>query len=272
MISYKFTKKAANNLNRIFIIGLIVNCSNFISMWSICRKELHQFFSNLTGYIAIILFLLVNGLFLFVLKDSNLFDFGYATLDRFFELSPWILIFLIPAISMRSLSEEFKTGTIEILQTKPLTKPQIVTGKYFSILLVILVVIVPTFIYVFTIKNLSAGGGIDTGGIAGSYIGLFLLAAVFASIALCCSSFTNNPVVAFLVSAFVCLLLYFGFNAVSRLPVFQGKMDYYIEMLGIDFHYRSVSRGLLDSRDIIYFLSLILFFILVTVKNLYKHR
>lgn len=239
-------------------------------MWSICKKELHQFFSNLTGYIAIILFLLVNGLFLFVLKDSNLFDFGYATLDTFFELAPWIFIFLVPAITMRSLSDEFKTGTFEILQTKPLTKWQIVGGKYASILIVLIFVILPTFIYIFTISNLSAGGGIDSGGITGSYIGLFLLAAVFAAISLCCSSYTNNAVVAFLISAFSCLLLYFGFNAVSKLPVFQAKTDYYIEMLGIDFHYRSVSRGLLDSRDIIYFGSLIGLFLLVTVKNLLR--
>ncbi len=239
-------------------------------MWSICKKELHQFFSNLTGYVAIILFLLVNGLFLFVLKDSNLFDFGYATMDTFFELAPWVLIFLVPAITMRSLSEEFKTGTFEILQTRPLSKWQIVSGKFASILLVLLFVIVPTFIYVFTVQQLSAGGGIDSGGISGSYIGLFLLAAVFAAIGLCCSSFTNNAVVAFLVSAFACLLLYFGFNAVSKLPVFVANADYYIEMLGIDFHYRSVSRGLLDSRDFIYFGSLIVLFLLITVKNLLK--
>jgi len=239
-------------------------------MWSICKKELHQFFSNLTGYIAIILFLLVNGLFLFVLKDSNLFDFGYVTLNTFFELAPWILIFLVPAITMRSLSEEFKTGTFEILQTRPLTKWQIIVGKYVSVLMVIIFVIVPTFIYVYTIKSLSAAGDIDSGGIAGSYIGLFLLAAVFAAIGMCCSSFTNNAVVAFLISAFVCLMLYFGFNALSKLPVFEAKADYLIEMLGIDFHYRSVNRGLLDSRDVVYFCSLVLLFLLITVKNLHK--
>lgn len=239
-------------------------------MWSICKKELHQFFSNLSGYIAIILFLLVSGLFLFVLKDSNIFDFGYASLDTFFELAPWILIFLVPAITMRSLSEEFKTGTFETLQTRPLTKWQVVAGKYISVLLVLIFVIVPTFIYIFTIKKLSAGGGIDSGGITGSYIGLFTLAAVFASIGLCCSSFTNNAVVAFLISAFTCLVLYFGFNAISRLPVFQARADYFIEMLGIDFHYRSVSRGLLDSRDVVYFASLVILFLLITVKNLLK--
>jgi len=239
-------------------------------MLSICKKELHQFFSSLTGYIAIILFLLVNGFFLFVLKDSNIFDFGYASLDKFFELAPWIFIFLVPSLAMRSLAEEFKTGTFEILQTKPLSKWQIVTGKYFSILIVLLFVIVPTFIYIFTIKKLSATGNIDSGGITGSYIGLFLLAAVFAAISLCCSSFTNNAVVAFLVSAFVCLILYFGFNAISKLPVFLGKADYYIEMIGIDFHYRSISRGLLDSRDVLYFISIIFLFLLITVQNLHK--
>ena len=239
-------------------------------MLSICKKELQQFFSNLTGYIAIILFLLVNGLFLFVLKDSNIFDFGYASLDKFFELAPWVLIFLVPAITMRSISEEIKTGTFEILRTKPITCLQIVLGKYFSILLVMLIVIIPTFIYILTIKNLSATGTIDTGGISGSYIGLFLLGAVFAAISLCCSSFTGNAVVAFLLSAFACLVLYFGFNAVSKLTAFQGRADYYIEMLGIDFHYSSMSRGLIDSRDVIYFLSIIFLFLLVTVRNLQK--
>jgi ABC-2 type transport system permease protein len=238
-------------------------------MWSIYKKEVHQFFSSLTGYIAIVLFLLLNGLFLFVLKDSNIFDFGYATLDQFFDLAPWVLLFLVPAITMRSLSEEFKTGTFEILQTRPLTKWQVVGGKYMSVLVVLLFVIIPTLVYVLTIQKLSAGG-IDGGGITGSYIGLFLLASVFAAIGLCCSSFTNNAVIAFLVSGFTCLLLYFGFNAVSKLPVFQGQADYFIEMLGIDFHYRSVSRGLLDSRDIIYFGSLVCLFLLITVKNLHK--
>jgi ABC-2 type transport system permease protein len=239
-------------------------------MWSICKKELHQFFSNLTGYIAITLFLLVNGLFLFVLKDSNIFDFGYATLDKFFELAPWVLLFLIPAITMRTLAEEFKTGTFEILQTRPLTKWQVVLGKYFSVLVVLIFVIVPTFIYILTIKTLSTQGNIDSGGIAGSYIGLFSLAAVFAAIGVCCSSFTNNAVVSFLLSAFSCLVLYFGFHAISSLPAFQGKADYYIEMLGIDFHYGSISRGVLDSRDIIYFASIIFLFLLITVKNLHK--
>jgi ABC-2 type transport system permease protein len=239
-------------------------------MWSICKKELNQFFSNLTGYIAVILFLLINGVFLFMLQDSSLFEYGYASLDKFFGLAPWVLMFLVPAISMRSLSEEFKAGTFEILKTKPLTTNQIVLGKYISILMVLVFVIVPTFIYIITIKSLSASGNIDTGGIAGSYLGLFLLAAVFAAISLCCSSFTSNAVVSFLISAFACLILYFGFNAISKLPVLLGSIDYYVEMLGIDFHYRSISRGVMDSRDMVYFASIIFLSLLITSKNLQK--
>jgi ABC-2 type transport system permease protein len=239
-------------------------------MWSICKKELNQFFSNLTGYIAIILFLLINGIFLFMLNDSSIFEFGYASLDKFFELAPWIFMFLVPAITMRSLADEFKAGTFEILKTKPVSSRQIVLGKYFSILIVLLLAILPTIIYIITIKALSAQGGIDSGGILGSYIGFFLLAAVFAAIGLCCSGFTNNAVVAFLISTFGCLILYFGFNAMSKLPFFENGVDYYIEMLGIDFHYRSMSRGVLDSRDLVYFLSVIFIFLLAAVKNLHK--
>src|SRR5258706_6641227 len=171
---------------------------------------------------------------------------------------------------MRSLSDEFRTGTFEILQTRPITKWEIVSGKYVAILGTIIFVLLPTLLYVYTIKSLSAGGSIDSGGITGSYIGLFFLAAVFAAIGLCCSGLTNNAVISFLLSAFACLFIYFGFNAISKLPALQGNGDYYVEMLGIDFHYRSISRGVVDTRDIIYFISLIYFFLLITVKNLNK--
>jgi ABC-2 type transport system permease protein len=239
-------------------------------MISIVKKELRQFFNSLTGYIIIILFLLVNGLYLFVLTGSNIFDFGYATLDKFFDLAPWVFIFLIPALTMRSLSEEYKTGTFEILQTQPVTRWQIVLGKYVAVFSVILVALLPTLLYVYTIHALSATAGIDSGGITGSYIGLIFLAAVFASVGMCCSGLTSNAVIAFLVGAFVCLVVYFGCNAISKLPVFTGNADYYIEMLGIDFHYRSISRGVVDTRDIIYFLSIIFLFLFATQKNLSK--
>jgi ABC-2 type transport system permease protein len=239
-------------------------------MIAICIKEIRQFFSNLTGYIAVFLFLLVTGIFLFLLQDSSILEYGYASLEQFFELAPWVLMFLVPAVAMRSFSEEFRGGTFETLKTRPVTSLQIILGKYLSILVVLLMVIIPTFIYVYTIKSLSATGQIDGGGITGSYIGLFFLASVFAAISLFCSSLTANPVVAFLVSVFACLVLYYGFNSISLLPVFSGNADYYIEMLGIDFHYRSISRGVLDTRDIVYFLSVIALFIIITVKNIRK--
>lgn len=240
-----------------------------ISMWSICKKELRQFFSSLTGYIAIIVFLLANGLMLFVFKD-NILDFGYATLDRFFELAPWILLLLIPAITMRSLADEFKGGTFEILQTRPLTRWQIVGGKYLGSLFVVLIALLPTIIYFFSIQALSSNEGIDTGATIGSYIGLFFLAAVFTAIGICISSFTSNAVVAFIISLIACVLLYYGFNAISQLAGLEGGADYYIEMLGIDFHYKSISRGVIDTRDIIYFLSLIFLFLTITDRNLLK--
>jgi ABC-2 type transport system permease protein len=239
-------------------------------MWAVYKKEIRQFFSNLTGYIAIVVFLLLNGLFLFVFSD-NILDFGYATLDKFFELSPWILLLLIPAITMRSLSEEFRNGTFEILQTSPLTKWQIVTGKYIAGLLVAVIVLLPTIVYFFSIQNLAAQTGIDVGGTIGSYIGLFFLAAVFVAIGIFCSSFTSNQVVAFIAAAFICFILYSGFGAVSAVPAFAAGADYYIEMLGIDFHYKSMSRGVIDSRDLIYFVTLIFFFLSLTKRNLDKH-
>ena len=240
-------------------------------MWSICKKELRQFFSSLTGYIAIIVFLLVNALMLFVFED-NVLEFGYATLDRFFQLAPWVLLLLIPAITMRSFADEFKGGTFEILQTRPLSRWQIVGGKYSGSLVVVLIALLPTIVYFFSLQSLSSSGGIDTGATIGSYIGLFFLAAVFTAIGICISSFTNNAVVAFIISLVVCILLYYGFSAISRLALFAGGTDYYIEMLGIDFHYRSISRGVIDTRDIIYFLSVIFLFLTITDRNLFKRQ
>lgn len=238
-------------------------------MWSVCKKELRQFFSSLTGYIAIIVFLLVNGLMLFVF-ENNILDFGYATLDRFFELAPWVLLLLIPAITMRSLSDEFKTGTFELLQTRPLTRWQIVTGKYLGSLVVVVIALLPTIVYYFSIQQLSSTEGIDTGATIGSYIGLFFLAAVFTAIGICSSSFTTNSVVAFIISLIGCALLYYGFDAISKLPALSNGPDYYVAMAGIDFHYQSISRGVIDTRDIIYFLSVVFLFLMITNRNLLK--
>jgi len=239
-------------------------------MWMICKKEWQQFFSSFTGYIALIVFLLLNGLFLFVFPDTSLLDFGYATLNGFFDLAPWILLFLVPTITMRSLADEYKSGTFELLKTKPLTATQIVWGKFFGALLIVIAALLPTVVYAFSIQKLSAIGGIDIGGTAGSYIGLVFLGAVFTSVGICASSFTNNTVVAFITGAFVCFLLYSGFDAISKLPVFKSGWDYYIEMLGINFHYRSISRGVIDLRDVIYFSGIIILFLLVTQRNVLR--
>jgi len=156
-------------------------------MWAICKKELRQFFSNLTGYIAIIVFLLLNGVMLFVFPDTDILAFGYATLDKFFELAPWILLLLIPAITMRSFSEEFRMGTYETLQTVPLQRSRLIAGKYLACLIVVLIALLPTLIYFLCIQRLSGQGGIDTGATTGSYLGLVLLAAAFTAIGVWCS-------------------------------------------------------------------------------------
>lgn len=237
-------------------------------MWAICKKEIRGSFSNLTGYIAIIVFLLLNGLFLFVFPDWDILSYGYASLERFFELAPWILLLLIPAITMRSLSEEFRMGTFEILQTIPLSRVQLVVGKYLASLLVVIIALLPTLLYFICIQRLSGQGGLDVGATIGSYIGLIFLCAVFTSIGILCSSLTSNAVVAFIAAAFACFILYSGFHAISTLPLFAAGADYFIGMIGIDFHYRSISRGVVDSRDIIFFLSIIVLFLYLTTRNL----
>lgn len=240
-------------------------------MWMICKKEWRQFFSSPTGYIALVVFLLLNGLFLFVFPDTSILDFGYASLGSFFNLAPWILLFLVPTITMRSLADEYKAGTFELLKTMPLTPSQIVWGKFFGALIIVITALLPTIIYAVSVQQLSVTGGIDVGGTIGSYIGLVFLGAVFTAISICASSFTNNTVVAFITGAFVCFLLYNGFDAISKLPVFKAGWDYYIEMLGINFHYRSISRGVIDSRDIIYFVGMMVLFLFITQRNLVKH-
>ena len=239
-------------------------------MWAVCKKEFRQFFSSLTGYIAIIVFLLLTGLLLFVFPDTSILDFGYASLEKFFELAPWVLLLLIPAISMRAFSDEFRSGTFEILQSRPLTTWQIVGGKYLAALLVIIIALIPTWIYFFSVQQLAVGEGMDFGATMASYIGLFFLTAVFAAISLCCSSFTSNAIVAFITAAFACFLIYSGFHAISSLKAFPSGADYFIDMIGIDFHYRSMSRGVITIRDLVYFLSLIIFFLTLTRTNLFK--
>ncbi|HWJ29522.1 MAG TPA: ABC transporter permease subunit, partial [Flavisolibacter sp.] len=163
-----------------------------------------------------------------------------------------------------------KSGTFEVLQTRPISRWQVVNGKFFGSLIVAVIALIPTLVYNITINHLAATTGIDSGAAVGSYLGLVLLTAVFTSIGICISSFTTNSVVAFILSLIACILFYYGFHAISQLPALANGPDYYIEMLGIDFHYQSISRGVIDTRDIVYFLSLITFFLLITKQNLQK--
>jgi ABC-2 type transport system permease protein len=234
-------------------------------MFAIFKKEVRQFFSSLVGYIAIAVFLLLLGLFLWIFPDTNILDFGYANLDSFFNIAPYIFIFLIPAITMRSFAEEINTGTIELLATRPVTELQIILGKYFAALLLVFVAILPTLIYFYTIYHLADPvGNVDTGGIMGSYFGLFFLGAVFVAIGIFCSAITSNQIVAFIIGVFLCLFIYLAFGYIAQFGVFVGKNDYFVELLGLSAHYDAMGKGVIDSRDVIYFLSIISFFILLT--------
>ena len=237
-------------------------------MWNICKKEWNQFFSSLTGYVSIAVFLLLNGLLFFVFPATSLLDFGYASLQNFFNTAPWVLLFLVPTITMRSFAEEFKTGTFELLKTMPLSSAQLVWGKFFGALPVVSLAILPTTMYAFSLQSLSASGGIDVGATIGSYLGLLMLGAVFTAVGICASSFTNNTVVAFISGAFICLILYAGFDAIASLPVFKNGFDYYLQMPGINFHYNNISRGVVDIRDLIYFMGIIMVFIFITQRNI----
>jgi ABC-2 type transport system permease protein len=236
-------------------------------MWSISKKEFSQFFSSLTGYIAIVVFLLVNGLVLFVFRN-NILDSGFATLDEFFAFAPWVMLFLAAAITMRSFADEYRSGTFEVLRTRPLTAWQMAVGKFLGSFGVAVIALLPTLVYFFSINSLAVTAGVDAGAAAGSYLGLLFLTAVFISIGVCVSSLTPNAVVAFIISMVVMVLFYFGFEALSQLPFFNDGAGYYVEMLGIRFHYLSISRGVIDTRDLIYFISLVAFFLLITRQNL----
>ncbi|WP_051417237.1 ABC transporter permease subunit [Sediminibacterium salmoneum] len=229
-------------------------------MWKICKKEWQQFFASLTGYLVLSVFLGVTGLLFFVFPDTSLLNFGYASLAPFFQLMPWLLLFLIPAITMRSISDEMRTGTFEILQTLPLSLRQVIAGKYFGTLLIIAVALFPTVIYAISMQALSITGGIDTGATIGSYISLFLLAAVYAAIGIYASSVTTNTIAAFGLGAIIGFALFAGFSSLAQLPLFSGGMDYYIELLGIQMHAANISRGVMALSDILYFIGLIVFF------------
>ena len=234
-------------------------------MYSLYKKELSGFFSSLVGLITIVIFLLINGLLLWVLDtDFNILKFGFSQMDGLFLLSPFVFLFLIPAITMRMFAEEKRNGTIEMLLTKPVSDFGIVFSKFLAAITLVLISLLPTLIYYISIYNLAEPvGNVDSGAILGSYIGLFLLGTTFASIGVFSSSLTSNQIISFIISLFISLFMYLGFETIYLLDLF-GKVDLFIKGLGINHHYSSISRGIVDSRDILYFLSVITLFLTLT--------
>ena len=234
-------------------------------MLAILKKEINSFFASPIGYLVIAIFLLLNGLFLWLFKgEFNILNYGFADLSSFFLLAPWILIFLIPAVTMRSFSDEKKQGTLELLLTKPIAHRNIVLGKYFGALVLILIALLPTLFYVYTVYQLgNPVGNLDIGSTLGSYFGLLFLIAAYTAIGVFCSTLSDNQIVAFISAAFLCFLFYIGFEGIS-----DFTSNLFIEQLGMSYHFKSMSRGVLDTHNILYFLSITLFFIVLTIRGI----
>lgn len=234
-------------------------------MKALFLKEIRSFLSSLIGYVVVAVFLLLTGLFLWIFDgDFNILQSGFASVEPLFFISPWVLMFLIPAVTMRSFAEEKRTGTIELLITKPITDMQIIGAKYFAGLLLVVIAIAPTLVYYATVYMLGDPiGNIDSGGTWGSYIGLLLLSAGYVSIGIFASSITNNQIVSFLVAALLCFFMYTGFSSIASFEL-MGPADHIILNLGMQAHYNSLSRGLIDSRDVVYFIALIAVFLLLS--------
>ena len=241
-------------------------------MLAILKKEINSFFASPIGYLVIAVFLLLNGLFLWLFKgEFNILDNGFADLSAFFLLAPWILIFLIPAVTMRSFSDEKKQGTLELLLTKPISNLQIVLGKYFGAFILIIIALIPTLLYVFTVNKLgNPEGNLDIGSTLGSYFGLLFLVAAYTAIGIFSSTLSDNQIVAFIIAVFICFFFYFGFEGLSNYNLFGDT--FYIEKLGMESHFKSMSRGVLDTRDIIYFISITILFIILTKLNMQNSK
>jgi ABC-2 type transport system permease protein len=242
-------------------------------MFALLIKEINSFLNSLIGYIVIIIFLLALGLFLWVFPgDSNILNGGIASIEPLFVIAPWVFMFLIPAITMRSFAEEKRTGTIEFLLTKPLTETQIILAKFLAGLLLVLISLIPTLVYYFSVQSLgNPVGNIDSGATYGSYIGLLFLGGAFVSIGIFASALTENQVISFILSLFICFFIYVGFDYIAELPFFSAIADS-ISGLGINSHYMSISRGVVDSRDLIYFVSLMVLFMVFTRLKLLSRK
>ncbi len=233
-------------------------------MFTLYKKEISSFFTSLMGYLTIIVFLVLTGLMLWVFHTSfNVLDYKYAGLDGLFLLGPFLYLFLIPAITMRMFAEEKRNGTMELLLTKPLSEFTIIFAKFLAGLTLVVISLIPTVIYYWAVYRLGDPvGNIDTGSVIGSYIGLLFLGAAFVAIGLFASSLTNNQIVAFIVAALLCVFCYLGFESLYALV--HGRFALMLRSLGFQSHYESISRGVVDTRDVVYFLSAITLFLMLT--------
>lgn len=234
-------------------------------MLPIIKREITSFFASPVGYLVIGVFLAINWLFLWTFSGNyNIFDNGFADLSAFFELAPWVMIFLIPSVTMRALSDEKKSGTLELLLTKPISLRNIILGKYFGAVLLILIALLPSLLYIITISELgNPKGNWDLGSTVGSYIGLIFLVFSFSAIGIFSSALTSNQLVAFIVAVFLCFGLYYSFSGLAEL-----SSHYPLDNLGLKMHYDNISRGVLDTRDMLYFLSVSIFFTEATILKL----
>lgn len=238
-------------------------------MPAIFWKEINGFFSSLTGYAVIVVFLLINSMFMWVFPGEwNMFDRGYAGLDSLFFISPWVFLFLVPAVTMRMIAEERRLGTIELIFSRPFTERGIVYGKFLASVVLVIMALLPGIIYYISVYMLGeTPGNLDKGGTLGAFIGLFFLASVYASAGIFASSLTDNQVIAFIIAVFICFFLYAGFDSLAYLPGLR-EIDESIIRLGINEHYKSLSRGVIDIRDIAYFCAVAAIFNELTVFNL----
>lgn len=242
-------------------------------MFAILSKEINSFFSTLTGYIAAIVFLLVNGLIMWVFPgELNVLDSGYSTIDTLFIIAPWVFLFLVPAVTMKTFAEEKRTGTIELLLTRPISDTQLVLGKYFASVVLVLIILIPSLIFFYSVSQLgSSKGNIDFGATWGSFIGLFLLASVYAAVGIFVSSLTDNQIVSFILSMAIAFFLYSGFQAIANIAPLSGKAISIVNM-GIEAHYKSISRGVIDTRDVAYFIGVSALFLIGTKAKLQSRK
>lgn len=238
-------------------------------MKSLFWKEINAFFGSLTGYLVLALFLVALGLIVWVFPESSVLEYGFADLEALFSYTPYVFTFLIPAISMRAISEERKTGTWELLRTAPLSLVQIILAKYFALLALVFLAVLPTLLYAFSIIQLGDPvGNLDQAGFFGSWMGLLMIGAAFAAVGLFASSLTSQQVVAFVLGVFGCFVLYFGFTALAEM--LTGEVAYWVEELSLSYHYNSLSRGVVDSRDVFFLLGMIWVFLGASVLVLRK--